>query len=96
MFGCLHQISNDDVDDCRLNFQINLHQESYQDVFDKDSIVYLTSDSSNVLESMTPDKAYIIGGLVDHNHHKVTKCSRTCKRADHLANADISMVERLV
>jgi tRNA (guanine9-N1)-methyltransferase len=34
------------------------------------SIVYLSSESSNVLSSLSPNTSYVIGGLVDKNRHK--------------------------
>lgn len=52
------------------NWDVNIHQKSYLDLFDRNSIVYLTSDSDNVLHELEPHTVYIIGGLVDHNHHK--------------------------
>lgn len=59
------------------NWDVKIHQESYLELFDHKSIVYLTSDSDNVLNEVEPDTVYIIGGLVDHNHQK----GLTLKRA---------------
>lgn len=57
---------------------INIKTEHYSEVVAKEELVYLTSDSPNVLEELDQKKAYVIGGLVDHNHHKVCVCV-TCQ-----------------
>lgn len=49
---------------------MNIKKESYLDLFDKEKIVYLTSESDNILTDLEKDHVYIIGGLIDHNHHK--------------------------
>lgn len=57
----------------KCNYQqwdIHIKTEPYIDLFTKEDVVYLTSDSPNVLSEVDESKVYIIGGLVDHNHHK--------------------------
>lgn len=42
-------------------------EKSHTDLFPKDSIVYLTADSPNVMTTFKHDKIYIVGALVDKN-----------------------------
>ncbi|XP_018419780.1 PREDICTED: tRNA methyltransferase 10 homolog A [Nanorana parkeri] len=49
---------------------IHICSEHYKDLMKSEDLVYLTSDSPEVLHELDETKAYIIGGLVDHNHHK--------------------------
>ncbi|KAG7307230.1 hypothetical protein JYU34_007387 [Plutella xylostella] len=46
------------------------HEKPYLEIFPKEKLCYLTSESENVIESFDDDTIYIIGGLVDHNEHK--------------------------
>ncbi|XP_056156544.1 RNA (guanine-9-)-methyltransferase domain-containing protein 2 isoform X2 [Lampris incognitus] len=68
--GQLKQIM-DENDKGWVNWKdITIKTEHYQEVLGKEELVYLTSDSPNVLTKLDQSKAYVIGGLVDHNHHK--------------------------
>ncbi|XP_064402113.1 tRNA methyltransferase 10 homolog A-like isoform X4 [Halichondria panicea] len=52
------------------HWDIHYRSEDFLEVFGKENVVYLLAESTNVLNELDPSKAYIIGGLVDHNHHK--------------------------
>lgn len=52
------------------NWDFNFVTERYDQKFATDKIIYLTAESDTVLDKLEADKFYIIGGLVDHNHHK--------------------------
>lgn len=54
------------------NWDVNIHHEEYLQLFPKDQLVYLSSESDNIIESLDDTKVYIIGALVDHNAHKVS------------------------
>ncbi|XP_031441114.1 RNA (guanine-9-)-methyltransferase domain-containing protein 2 isoform X2 [Clupea harengus] len=61
----------DDRDQGWVNWKdIHVKPEHFQEVMRKEELVYLTSDSPNMLKELDESKAYVIGGLVDHNHHK--------------------------
>ncbi|KAG7157556.1 tRNA methyltransferase 10 homolog A-like [Homarus americanus] len=52
------------------NWDVYFKPEYYMDIFPKEEVVYLTSESENVITSLDDTKVYVIGGLVDHNVHK--------------------------
>jgi len=52
------------------NWKIFVEQRDYLEVFPKETLVYLTSESDNVMTTMENDKVYVIGGIVDHNRLK--------------------------
>lgn len=53
-----------------LKWLMKFCEEDYLQLFDPQSLVYLTGDSPNTLEDFDPKKVYIIGGIVDRNRFK--------------------------
>jgi len=72
------------------NWDVNIHKEGLE-VFPPASLVYLSSDSANVLKELEADKVYVIGALVDHNHHKGL-CENRAKELN-LASARLPLDE---
>uniref|UniRef100_A0A8D8JSL0 tRNA (guanine(9)-N(1))-methyltransferase n=1 Tax=Culex pipiens TaxID=7175 RepID=A0A8D8JSL0_CULPI len=52
------------------HWDVQFSAGAFVDLFDRERLVYLTSESDNVLDVLEKDKVYVIGGLVDHNQHK--------------------------
>ena len=69
-FGDRSKAKLDEIRCKYTSWDVHIRTESYSDVFSQEDVVYLCSDSPNVLTEVDETKAYIIGGLIDHNHHK--------------------------
>jgi len=52
-------------------WQMTFEPRHYEEIFEKDQIVYLTAESDNVLDKLESNKVYVVGGIVDHNSQKV-------------------------
>lgn len=52
------------------HWDVYFKKENYMDIFPKEDLVYLSSESKNVITTVDENKVYVIGGLVDHNVHK--------------------------
>ncbi|CAB4061942.1 TRMT10 [Lepeophtheirus salmonis] len=54
-----------------LNWDCEFHEAHFMKAFESTKdLIYLSSESETVLETLQDNKFYIIGGLVDHNLHK--------------------------
>uniref|UniRef100_A0A8C6WWX5 tRNA methyltransferase 10 homolog B n=1 Tax=Neogobius melanostomus TaxID=47308 RepID=A0A8C6WWX5_9GOBI len=59
-----------------LSYAIDITGESCLDVFTSETIIYLTPDAEQALQSVDPDKVYVLGGLVDESIQKKLSLSR--------------------
>lgn len=76
------------------NWDVQVHKKSFMELFDKDKIIYLTSESENVLDVFEKDSVLIIGGLVDHNHHKSLTLDLALKK--NIRTARLPLSEHLI
>ena len=52
-------------------WKVTRHEDGYLTAFpDREAVVYLSSESDEVLGELDGGTTYVIGGLVDHNRHK--------------------------
>ena len=69
-------------------------KDGWLDAFpDKSKLIYLTSDSENVLDTLEDDKIYIIGGIVDRNRLKRAAIGRAEEQG--IATAKLPIEEYL-
>ncbi|XP_031160374.1 tRNA methyltransferase 10 homolog B [Sander lucioperca] len=53
-----------------LNYMMDITEESCLDLFSPETVVYLTPDAEEALETVDADKVYVLGGLVDESIQK--------------------------
>ncbi|KAJ0006524.1 hypothetical protein NQD34_013797 [Periophthalmus magnuspinnatus] len=64
------------MNDGFLNYAMDLMEESCLDLFPSVTIVYLTPDAEQALQSVDPGKVYVLGGLVDESIQKKLSLGR--------------------
>ena len=65
--------------------EVDREQKGYENIFDKNKLIYLSADSPNVLEEIEDDKVYILGGIVDRNRHKNVTYQKAMRQNIHTA-----------
>lgn len=53
-----------------LNYKMDITEDSCLDLFPTETVVYLSPDAEEVLETVDADKIYVLGGLVDESIQK--------------------------
>ncbi|TNN46692.1 tRNA methyltransferase 10 B [Liparis tanakae] len=59
-----------------LDYMIDITEASCLDLFPPETIIYLTPDAEEALETVDADKVYVLGGLVDESIQKKLSLSR--------------------
>ncbi|GAA6215987.1 tRNA methyltransferase 10 homolog B [Lates japonicus] len=64
------------MNDGFLNYMMDITEESCLDLFSTETIIYLSPDAEEALETVDADKVYVLGGLVDESIQKKLSFSR--------------------
>uniref|UniRef100_A0A182Q2E7 tRNA (guanine(9)-N(1))-methyltransferase n=1 Tax=Anopheles farauti TaxID=69004 RepID=A0A182Q2E7_9DIPT len=76
------------------HWDVQFSGEHFMKLFEPTRLIYLTSESDQVLEKLEPGAVYIIGGLVDHNQHK--GCCYELALKYNIRHARLPLAEHLV
>lgn len=68
-----------------IDFPMNLHTESFNDLFDKRRLVYLTPHCNNELTHFNHDDIYIIGAMVDKQNNDPISLGKAKKQGLRMA-----------
>ncbi|XP_070710855.1 tRNA methyltransferase 10 homolog B [Pempheris klunzingeri] len=77
------------MNDGFLNYKMDITEESCLDLFPPETVVYLTPDAEEALETVDADKVYVLGGLVDESIQKKLSFSRAGELGVHTARLPI-------
>uniref|UniRef100_A0A1A8DNP9 tRNA methyltransferase 10 homolog B n=1 Tax=Nothobranchius kadleci TaxID=1051664 RepID=A0A1A8DNP9_NOTKA len=64
------------MNDGFLNYLMEITEQSCLDLFPAETVVYLTPDAEEALETLDADRVYVLGGLVDESIQKKLSLSR--------------------
>ncbi|XP_024866900.2 tRNA methyltransferase 10 homolog B isoform X2 [Kryptolebias marmoratus] len=84
------------MNDGFLNYTMDITEQNCLDLFPQETVVYLTPDADEALETVDADKVYVLGGLVDESIQKKLSLSRARELSVHTARLPIDeyMVKR--
>ncbi|KAK9524878.1 hypothetical protein VZT92_017242 [Zoarces viviparus] len=72
-----------------LNYAMDITEESCLDLFPPETVIYLTPDAKEALETVDADKVYVLGGLVDESVQKKLSFLRARELSVHSARLPI-------
>ncbi|XP_031707212.1 tRNA methyltransferase 10 homolog B [Anarrhichthys ocellatus] len=72
-----------------LNYAMDITEESCVDLFPPETVIYLTPDAKEALETVDADKVYVLGGLVDESVQKKLSFLRARELSVHTARLPI-------
>ncbi|CAJ1085980.1 tRNA methyltransferase 10 homolog B isoform X1 [Xyrichtys novacula] len=77
------------MNDGFLNYTMDITEKSCLDLFPPETIVYLTPDAEEALQTVDADKVYVLGGLVDESIQKKLSFSKAAELSVHMARLPI-------